>query len=735
MPTRHAQRAAFRLAWPAAIALLALALAPGGRAMEQPPLRDTMPDTWTATDALGRTLPGFEQVGPPRPDRQVGIFYFLWLGAHVNGGPYDISKILAQDPTALQNAKSPLWGPLHAPHHWGESLSGYYLSDDPWVLRRHAQMLTDAGVDAVIFDVTNQFTYRKEYMALLKAFSEVRAAGGRVPRIAFLCPFWDPPKVVRELYRDLYAPGLYPDLWYRWEGKPLILADPGKLEPAITNSQQDHPEPLEPGHTLGQSFAADRPFRTVGGTFPTWREKASEVTLSLRRGGPDGPVVVSRRFARVQDSGWLQLEAGDPLPAGAYYLEISAPKGRVGWWSHSADVLPTGQAYADGKPAPGDRTLRIGLADPETDAIRGFFTFRRPQPDYFQGPTEPNMWSWLEVYPQHVFRNARGQKEQMSVGVAQNALDGRLGTFTEEGAHGRTWHDGKRDTSPGAVRRGPNFAEQWERALREDPRFLFVTGWNEWIAGRFDEFVGHRLPVMFVDQFNEELSRDIEPMKGGHGDDYYWQLASYIRRYKGVRPPPRPSAPATIRVDGGFGQWEHVRPEYRDDAGDTAHRDHPGWNTAGPYINVTGRNDFTVLKVARDPESLYFYARTREPITPAQGSNWMVLLIDADANPETGWEGFDYAINRGRRGSGAAVVERCAGGWSWEPVGEARLAVEGAELHLAVPRALLGMEPTKGKLRLHFQWADNVPESGNVLDFWQYGDAAPNGRFRYVFAE
>ena len=31
-------------------------------------------------------------------------------------------------------------------HYWGEPQYGYYLSADPWVLRRHAQLLADAGV-------------------------------------------------------------------------------------------------------------------------------------------------------------------------------------------------------------------------------------------------------------------------------------------------------------------------------------------------------------------------------------------------------------------------------------------------------------------------------------------------------------------------------------------------------------------------------------------------------------
>ena len=38
--------------------------------------------TLKATDSLGRELPVSETVGAPDPDRQVGLFYFLWLGEH-----------------------------------------------------------------------------------------------------------------------------------------------------------------------------------------------------------------------------------------------------------------------------------------------------------------------------------------------------------------------------------------------------------------------------------------------------------------------------------------------------------------------------------------------------------------------------------------------------------------------------------------------------------------------------
>lgn len=38
--------------------------------------RDTMPDTWAATDVLGRSLPMSAEVGEAKPDRTVGLFYF-----------------------------------------------------------------------------------------------------------------------------------------------------------------------------------------------------------------------------------------------------------------------------------------------------------------------------------------------------------------------------------------------------------------------------------------------------------------------------------------------------------------------------------------------------------------------------------------------------------------------------------------------------------------------------------
>ena len=185
--------------------------------------RDLRADTWVAVDELGREIGGIEQYGPQREDKVVGMFYFLLHGSHERSGPWDITKILAENPD------NPEFGPIDANHHWGESAFGYYLSDDEWVYAKHASMLADAGVDVVIFDVTNGYTYYHPYTTLCRVWQRMRDEGNDTPQIAFLFPFTARPNqapTVERVWDDFYRPGLYPDLWFEWEGKPLIMADP-----------------------------------------------------------------------------------------------------------------------------------------------------------------------------------------------------------------------------------------------------------------------------------------------------------------------------------------------------------------------------------------------------------------------------------------------------------------------------------------------------------------------------
>ena len=136
-----------------------------------------------------------------------------------------MSRILAADPHALSKPDSPLWGAIGEPHYWGEPLFGYYLSTDPWVLRRHAHLLADAGIDTLVFDTTNAATYPDVYLKLCEVFSAIRSEGGRTPQIAFMVNT-NAEQTANKIWSDFYAKGLYPDLWFRWQGKPLLLCDP-----------------------------------------------------------------------------------------------------------------------------------------------------------------------------------------------------------------------------------------------------------------------------------------------------------------------------------------------------------------------------------------------------------------------------------------------------------------------------------------------------------------------------
>jgi hypothetical protein len=553
---------------------------------------------WPATDALGRKLPMPDEVGPPQADRFVGIFYFLWHNwpyRHpIWNGPCDVSKILAKDPEAVQKPDSPLWGPPGGIHYWGEPLYGYYNSTDPWVLRRHAHLLADAGIDTLIFDTTNAVTYTDVYMKLCDVFRQVREEGGRTPQIVFMVNT-EAGKTAQKIYQELYQPGLYRELWFHWRGKPLMICDP-----AAAN-----------------------------------------------------------------------------------------------------------------------------------DELRRFFTLRRAHWPFTLVNT-PYAWHWEATYPQvYGYTDDPKKPEQVNVSVAHNLQqsDGKVTNMSSGNARGRSFHDGKQDATPGAVNYGYNVQEQWKRAFDLRPPFVMVTGWNEWIAGRGGE---PGKPLDFCDQFNQEFSRDIEPMKGGHGDNYYWQLVANVRRFKGVPPLSKASPPASIKIDGGFQQWRDVAPEFLDHVGETTPRDCDG---AGGlhYVNRTGRNDLVAMKVARDEKNVYFYVRTRQPISNHRDANWMWLLIDAAQNAATGWEGCDFVVNRSVESGNKSWLEQNDGGWRWKKVALVDYRVEGNELQLAVPRSALGVAAGEARVSFDFKWADNIQTPGDVLDFYLSGDTAPEGRFMYRY--
>ena len=176
-------------------------------------------------DDLGRTLRTGTAENTERQDRKVGIFYFLWIGFH-STQLYDNSKIIASDPNAIKSESNWLaagGGGVNAFHFWGKPLFGYYPSSEKWVMRKHVQMLTDAGIDFLCFDTTNAFTYSQNALSLMSILKDYQDMGWDVPQVCFYTNS-SSGATINEIYRDIYAKHPdYQSIWYYWDGKPMIV--------------------------------------------------------------------------------------------------------------------------------------------------------------------------------------------------------------------------------------------------------------------------------------------------------------------------------------------------------------------------------------------------------------------------------------------------------------------------------------------------------------------------------
>lgn len=210
-----------------------------------------------ATDALGRTLPTAGEC-PLKDDgkpRTVGIFYITWhtQGLH-NGLEYraDVSKVLQADPEARREWDNSQWtGPSY---HWGEPEYGYFLSKDKYVIRHDISMLADAGVDVLIMDVTNAVLYWDEWEVLFSTMQEMKAEGNKVPSFCFWAFNGNVITVVKKLYEEFYKTPKYQDLWFQWDGKPLLLYNGTPSVDANPNGGEknlsDYPQEIKDFFTL-----------------------------------------------------------------------------------------------------------------------------------------------------------------------------------------------------------------------------------------------------------------------------------------------------------------------------------------------------------------------------------------------------------------------------------------------------------------------------------------------------
>lgn len=636
-------------------------------------IRDLYSDTWVGTDALGRTMPDSSVVGPPKKDNRhvVGIFYITWHtedNAHLKS-PYaaDVTKILAADPNARLDADNPLWS--YQSYHWGEPEMGYFLSRDPYVIRRDMSMLSDAGVDVLILDVTNGVSYWPEWQALFDVMEQMRLEGNPTPKICFWAFNGPVISVVQALYERIYKTGKYRNLWFNWDDKPLLLYNsrPG-LDASATPLKNPNPH-------YDKSAVTDKNNPHYGDPAYT-QEFYTDYTKEVKQ------------FFTLRNMWWGYYEWG-----GKRFV------GTEDNWSFGYDL--------------GDE--RVKAMTPE------------------------------ELVSKHL-----GKKEEFAVTPAQHpsSLVGKSWS-RERGEPQLDEHDlplptyvswlHKTVASPQGY--GIYFQQRWDEALKVDPPFIYMNDWNEWKAGKYEPAAGKTFPFMrrassyfFVDQYNAEFNRTIQPMKGGYTDNYYMQMAENIRRYKGARPIPVSRGFANIKIDGDFADWKRVSVEYRDTRGDIDHRDFDGYGGLH-YQDNSGRNDIITSKVAVDANNVYFYAETAGPLTSYTGRNWMLLLIDADRNSATGWYGYDYLVNKPVINEKTTTVSHYEPGnprGPWVEVARVPYRYEGTALEIKIPRKLLGLAD-RNEFVFDFHWADNPTDLKDPISLATSGDSAPNRRFNYRF--
>ncbi len=191
---------------------------------------DLYSDTWAATDSFGRKVASYEEAGPVKEGtREVGIMYWNWFvsdAAKRTAGV--ISDVLAKNPEARDDYYHKAW--TANSYYWSEPALGFYSSFDYWVARKHAEMLSLAGVDVIFFDYTNSGNNMIPTLEVVaEAFRDSKREGLDVPKISALQMIIMPNNYSFQqpvsLYMSCFVDNDYSDIWYYKDGKPFIFAN------------------------------------------------------------------------------------------------------------------------------------------------------------------------------------------------------------------------------------------------------------------------------------------------------------------------------------------------------------------------------------------------------------------------------------------------------------------------------------------------------------------------------
>ena len=371
-----------------------------------------------------------------------------------------------------------------------------------------------------------------------------------------------------------------------------------------------------------------------------------------------------------------------------------------------------------------------------------------------------NYWPWLQEYIYNPSsqnrvvqlrnggwgRDAEGNYESLSVAMGHHPTMSKGRSFVNNRQPNNKLGD-MEFSSVEQSARGLGFASQFgavkylvdHEIPADQPFVMMITGWNEWIAGCFQSdgqqnMANTTAGFAYVDQFNVEFSRDGEPMRNqdgyGIGDNYYYQMVDYIRWYKGIAATPAADHQTSLNIYD-LSEWDEIEMTYMDSVYDVEHRNTVSYDADFRYVNNTGRNDFDYAKVSQDEENLYFLVKTTHDLIIDNNTEWMNLFINVDGDMTTGWEGYDFVLNRDRDSFVVTVEKFKDNTFESEVVGGAYYYTEGAYMTIRLSKELLGVS---GKVeQMIFKWADNSVNNGDPMAFMDLGDTAPDNRFGFLY--
>ncbi len=288
-------------------------------------------------------------------------------------------------------------------------------------------------------------------------------------------------------------------------------------------------------------------------------------------------------------------------------------------------------------------------------------------------------------------------------------------------------------------RKGPNFQAQWDTVLnmtaeekKADARFVFLTGWNEWVAQKIRISENN---YYMVDTYNPEYSRDLEPSRSDGMKDYFFlQTVMNIHNDNysaAIHYTYDPATPDITKDDTAV--WDTSKAVYRDFTGECIPRDFKNMDRSMNYVDNSNRNDIDTVTVLRDSEYLYFRVTCVNDITAYDegDTGWMNLWIRTDAAGEDTLNGYDFVINRQVSG-GKTEILRCKSADDMTGVGQGDVNVFGNVMVVRVPLEALGLNAAN--YHVQFKVTDNVQNVENdILNLYSTGDAAPIGSLNFSY--